>query len=47
MDFFLGVQLHFTINLKNFLDKCEKRGDFGAYIVKDKIPSPDNSDLEN
>jgi len=33
--------------LKNFLDKCEKRGDFGAYIVKDKIPSPDNSDLEN
>ena len=33
--------------LKNFLNKCEKSGDFEAYIVKDKIPSPDNSDLEN
>ena len=33
--------------LKNFLDEGEKRGDFWAYIVNDKIPSPDNSDLEN
>ena len=39
MDFFLGVQLHFTINLKNFLQKTggTDKKHFGLCIGLDSL----------
>ena len=39
MDFFLGVQLHFTINLKNFLQKTGgiDKKHFGLCIGLDSL----------